>query len=122
MQVLEINVVDDQAIKSMPMETMKEGSSRSKKIHTFHQRQDCIISYWKIISIPKELEYLEILVKVTRRKWNENLKSSNIIRIKGTPTIRMISSNKSHHSKTLYLLVEISNHLMEGLVEKEPPC
>jgi hypothetical protein len=45
MQVLEINVVDDQAIKSMPMETMKEGSSRSKKIHTFHQRQDCIISY-----------------------------------------------------------------------------
>jgi hypothetical protein len=73
--------VDDQAIESMPMETMKEGSSRSKTIHSFHQRQDCIISYWKIISIPKELEYLQILVKFTR-KWNENLKSSNIIRTK----------------------------------------
>jgi hypothetical protein len=44
MQVLTTNVVDDQAIESMPMETLKEGSSRSK-IHTFHQGQDCVISY-----------------------------------------------------------------------------
>jgi hypothetical protein len=35
MQVLETNAVDDQAIESMPMETMKEGSSRSKKFTHF---------------------------------------------------------------------------------------
>jgi hypothetical protein len=37
-----------------------------------------------IISIPSELKHFESIVKLARRKKDENLKLSNVIRIEGT--------------------------------------
>jgi len=37
-----------------------------------------------IISIPSELKNFENMVKLARRKQDENLKLNNVIRIKGT--------------------------------------
>jgi hypothetical protein len=54
-------------------------------------------------------------VKLVRRQ-DENLKSANIMKVERTLVIRRIYINESHHSKTLHLLVEVSNHFVEGLV------
>jgi hypothetical protein len=34
-----------------------------------------------------------------------------------TPTLMQICMNKTHRSKTLHLLVEINNYVVEGLVD-----
>ncbi len=34
-----------------------------------------------------------------------------------TPTLMQICMNKTHKSKTLHLLVEINNYVVEGLVD-----
>jgi hypothetical protein len=48
-----------------------------------------------ILSIPKELEYLESLVKLARKKHNESVKFANVIRVERTPTICKIFINKN---------------------------
>jgi hypothetical protein len=56
-------------------------------------------------------------VKLARKKRDENLKLANIMKVEETLVIRRIYINESHHKKILHLLVEISNHLVEGLVD-----
>jgi hypothetical protein len=69
-----------------------------------------------ILSIPEELEYLESLVKLARKK-DENVKITNLMKPKKPLTIRHICINKSHRSKTLHLLVQVGNNLVERLVD-----
>jgi hypothetical protein len=70
-----------------------------------------------ILSILGELEYLESLVKIIQKKKDDNMKSSNLIKLKETFTIHKICINKCHQNKTLHLLIEVNNHLIEGLVD-----
>jgi hypothetical protein len=70
-----------------------------------------------ILSILSELEYFENLVKLIRKKCDENTITTNVIGVEGMLTIRKICINKSHHNKTLHLLVRINNNLIEGLVD-----
>jgi hypothetical protein len=37
--------------------------------------------------------------------------------VSAAPTLRWIYINKTHRNKTLHLLVEINNYVVEGLVE-----
>jgi predicted aspartyl protease len=70
-----------------------------------------------ILVILGELESLESLVKFAKKNHDENLKSVNLTKVEGLVVVRRISVNKNHHNKTLHLLVEINNHLVEGLVD-----
>jgi hypothetical protein len=70
-----------------------------------------------ILSILSELEYLESLVKFIWKKKDDSLKSSNFIKLEKTLAIHKICINKCHQNKTLHLLIEVNNHLIEGLVD-----
>jgi len=69
-----------------------------------------------ILSILGELEYLESLVKLMQKKKDDSLKSSNLIKLKETLVIHKICINKCHQNKTLHILIEVNNHLIERLV------
>jgi len=67
------------------------------------------------------------LVKLTRRRKYVEGQKSQIVVIHSTLAIRRVSinkthhnkthHNKTHHNKTLHLAVEISQALIEGLVD-----
>jgi hypothetical protein len=63
------------------------------------------------------MESLESLVKLARKKRDKGLKTTNLTKVERLHAIRRININKNHHNKTLHLLVEINNNLIEGLVE-----
>jgi len=70
-----------------------------------------------VMMIPRELEQLENLVKVAKRKKDAEIESAQVSMVSAAPTVRRICVNKTHRSKTLHLSVEINNYLVEGLVD-----
>jgi len=70
-----------------------------------------------ILIIPGELEYLEGLVKLARRKKDVEGQRSQIVVIHSTLTIRKVNVNKIHCSRTLHLAIEINQATIEGLVD-----
>ncbi len=67
--------------------------------------------------IPGELEHLESLVKLARRKRDSEAIENQVLVVSTILSLRKICINKTHRSKTLHLLVEISNYVVEGLVD-----
>ncbi len=67
--------------------------------------------------IPGELEHLESLVKLARRRRDSEANENQVSMVSAVPTLRKIYINKTHRSKTLHLLVEINNYIIEGLVD-----
>jgi hypothetical protein len=63
------------------------------------------------------LESLESLAKLTNKKRDEVLKLVNFTKVEGPLTMCRISIHNNSHSKTLHLLVELSNNLLEGLLD-----
>jgi predicted aspartyl protease len=70
-----------------------------------------------VMMILGELEQLENLVKVARRKKDAEIASNQVSMVFAAPTLRRICINKTHRSKTLHLSVEINGYLIEGLVD-----
>jgi hypothetical protein len=70
-----------------------------------------------IFVILRELESLESLVKLAKNKCDESLESLILAKVERLVAVRRINVNKTHHNKTLHLLVEINNHLLEGLLD-----
>jgi predicted aspartyl protease len=70
-----------------------------------------------VMMIPGELEQLENLVKVARRKKDAEIESTEVSMVSTASTMRRICINKTHRSKTLQLSVEINSYLIEGLVD-----
>jgi predicted aspartyl protease len=70
-----------------------------------------------ILMIPGELEHLESLVKLARRKRDSETTENQVSMVSALPSLRKICVNKTHQSKTLHLPVEISNYVVEGLVD-----
>jgi predicted aspartyl protease len=67
--------------------------------------------------IPGELEHLESLVKLARRRRDSEVNENQVWMVSVVPTLRRICINKTHRSKTLHLLVDINNYIIEGLVD-----
>ncbi len=67
--------------------------------------------------IPGELEHLENLVKLARRKRDSEANENQVSLLSTIPSLRKICVNKTHRSKTLHLPVEINNYVVEGLVD-----
>jgi predicted aspartyl protease len=70
-----------------------------------------------ILMIPRELEHLESLVKLARRRRDSEAIENQVSMVSTVPTLRKICINKTHQSKTLHLLVKINNYVVEGLVD-----
>ncbi len=69
------------------------------------------------MNIPKELEYLEGLVKLARRRKDEKASRNQVATVNNTPVVRRISINRNYRGKTMHLHVEINNGTIEGLVD-----
>ncbi len=64
-----------------------------------------------------ELEYLEGLVKIAKRKKDEETGKIQVATVNNTPTIRRICANKTYQGKTMHLPVEINNGMIEGFMD-----
>jgi hypothetical protein len=65
--------------RSRPIENLKEGSTKSKISTHFIKGKISLSLMETILSIHSELEYLESLVKLTRKKRDDNIKTTNVI-------------------------------------------
>jgi predicted aspartyl protease len=70
-----------------------------------------------VMMIPGELEQLENLVKVARRKKDAETDGAQVSMVSAVLAVRRVCVNKTHRNKTLHLSVEINNCLIEGLVD-----
>jgi len=69
----------DKAIGFGSLNVMKEGSSWFKILKHFIKGKISLSPMETILSIPSELKYLEKLVKLARKKRDDNLKLTNLI-------------------------------------------
>jgi len=56
-------------------------------------------------------------VKVARKKKDAEAANTEVTMVSAVPTLRHLSINKTHRSKTIHLSVEINHYLIEGLVD-----
>jgi hypothetical protein len=70
-----------------------------------------------ILVIPRKLKNLESFMKLAKKKHDEGLKLINLTKMERPTIVNRINVHKNHHNKTLHLLMEINNHLVEKLVD-----
>jgi len=97
--------------------TNREQSIRSKILFHFIKGKISLTPMETVMMIPGELEQLENLVKVARRKKDAEIEGVQVSMVSAAPTVRRICVNKIHKSKTLHLSIEINNYLVKGLVD-----
>ncbi len=92
-------------------------SVKSKILAHFIKGKISLSPVETILMIPGELEHLENLVRLARRKKDSEATENQVSMVTVVPTLRKIWINKTHRSKTLHLLMEINNYVVEGLVD-----
>jgi predicted aspartyl protease len=90
---------------------------RSKILSHFIKGKVSLSPMETILLVPRKLEHLESLVKLARRRRDSEMNENQVSMVSAEPTLRRICINKSHRSKTLHLLVEVNNYIVEGLVD-----
>jgi len=95
----------------------RENSVKSKILSHFIKGKISLTPMETVLMIPGELEHLENLVKVARKKKDVEAANNQVSMVLTTPTLRRIYINKTHRSKTLHLSVEVNGYLVEGLVD-----
>jgi hypothetical protein len=105
-------------------ETIREGTRinkeilvKSKILSHFIKGNISLSPMETILMILRELEHLESLMKLARHKKNLETTNNQVSMVSTFPTIRKICINKMHRNKTLHLLIEINNYVVEGLVD-----
>ncbi len=96
---------------------IREATVKSKILSHFIKGKISLSPMETIPMIPGELEHLESLVKLVRRRKVSEANENQVSMVFVVPTLRKIFINKTHRSKTLHLLVEINNYIVEGLVD-----
>jgi hypothetical protein len=94
----------------------RNATVRSKILSHFMKGKVSLSPMETILLIPGELEHLESLVKLARRRRDIEVNENQVSMVSAIPTLRRICVNKTHQSKTLHLLVEVNNYIVEGLV------
>jgi hypothetical protein len=92
-------------------------SVKSKILSHFIKGKISLSPMETILMIPGELEHLESLVKLARRKRDSETTENQVSIVSANPSLRKICVSKTHRSKTLHLPVEISDCIIEGLVD-----
>jgi predicted aspartyl protease len=95
----------------------RDTSVRSKILSLFIKGKISLSPMETIMMILGELEHLESLVKLARRKKDSEATENQVLVVSAVLSLRKICINITHRSKTLHLLVEISNYVVEGLVD-----
>jgi len=95
----------------------RDASVRSKILSHFIKGKIPLSPMETILMIPGELEHLESLVKLARRKRDSDTTENQVSVVSAFPSLRKICVNKTHRSKTLHPPVEINNCIVEGLVD-----
>jgi len=95
----------------------RDASMRSKILSHFIKGKIPLSPMESIFMILGELEHLDSLVKLARRKRDLETTENQVSVVSALPSLRKIYVNKTHRSKTLHLPVEISNCIVEGLVD-----
>ncbi len=85
---------------------------RSKILSHFIKGKVSLSPMETILLVPGELEHLESLVKLARRRRDAEINENQVSMVSAVPTLRRICINKSHRSKTLHLLVEVNNYIV----------
>jgi predicted aspartyl protease len=70
-----------------------------------------------ILMILREMEHLKSLVRLTTRKKDSEATNNQVSMVSIVLALKKIYINKMHQSKTLHLLVEINNYVVERLVD-----
>ncbi|CAM6020257.1 unnamed protein product [Sphagnum balticum] len=70
-----------------------------------------------IMKILGELEYLERLVKLARRRKDGETGRNQVATVNNTLAVKRIFVNQNYKGKTMHLRVEINNGMIEGLVD-----
>jgi len=94
----------------------REESVRSKILSHFIKGKISLTQMETVMMILGELEHLESLVKVVRKKKDAEATSNLVSMVSAAPTLKRLCINKTHRSKTLHMAVEVNNYLVEGLV------
>jgi predicted aspartyl protease len=94
----------------------RDASMRSKILSHFIKGKIPLSPMETIFMIPGKLEHFESLVKLARRKRDSETTENQMSMVSALPSLRKICV-KTHRSKTLHLHVEISNCIVEGLVD-----
>jgi hypothetical protein len=95
----------------------REGSVRSKILSHFIKGKVSLTLMETVMMIPGELEHLENLVKVVRRKKDAEAANTQVTMVSSVPTLRRLCISKTHKSKTVHLSVKVNQCLIEGLVD-----
>jgi predicted aspartyl protease len=95
----------------------RDAAVRSKILSHFIKGKISLSPMETILMIPGELEHLESLVKLARRRRDSETSANQVSMVSAVPTLRKICINKTHRNKTLHLLLEINNYIVEGLVD-----
>jgi hypothetical protein len=95
----------------------RDVSMKSKILSHFIKGKISLSPMEIVLMIPGELEHLESLVKLARRKRDSETTENQVSVVSATPSLRKICVSKTHRSKTLHLPVEISDCIIEGLVD-----
>jgi len=95
----------------------QETSIKSKILSHFIKGKISLSPMETILMILGELEHLKSLVRLARRKKDAEATDNQMSIVSATPTLRQICINKTDRSKTLHLLVEINNYVVEGFVD-----
>jgi len=90
---------------------------RSKILSHFIKGKISLSPMETILMIPGELEHLENLMRLARQKKDSEATENQVSMVSAIPTLKRIYINKIHRSKTLHLLVEINNYVVERLVD-----
>jgi len=95
----------------------RDASVRSKILSHFIKGKIPLSPMETILMIPGELEHLESLVKLARRRRDSETAENQVSIVSALLSLRKICVNKTHRSKTLHLHVEINNYIVEGLID-----
>jgi predicted aspartyl protease len=95
----------------------RETTVRSKILSHFIKGKVSLTPMETILMILGELEHLESLVKLARRKKDAEIVNDQVSMVSSVPVIRRICVNKINRSKTLHLPMEINIYVIEGLVD-----
>jgi predicted aspartyl protease len=95
----------------------RDAAVRSKILSHFIKGKIFLSPMETILMILGELEHLESLVKLAKRRRDSETNENQVSMVSAVPTRRKICINKTHQSKTLHLLVDINNYIIEGLVD-----
>jgi predicted aspartyl protease len=95
----------------------RDTTVRSKILSHFVKGKISLSPMETVLMIPGELEHLESLVKLARRKKDAESANDQVSVASPVLAIRRICVNKNSRSKTFHLLVEINRCIVEGLVD-----